>query len=109
MDSHGYCKKLKETAEELGYEVLEHKLLDFTASLENPTAMTIIRKDRNASAVSTGFACPRFKTPLQEIAGMWYSPEALSVYPVVGGIPCLRVENAILASKYPEFMNIADQ
>ena len=106
MDSHGYCKRLKETAEELGYEVLEHKLLEFTASLDNPTAMIIIRKNLESSPVSEVFACPRFKTPLQKIADIWYSPEALSVYPVIGDIPCLRVDNAILASKYPEFMEL---
>ena len=33
-----------------------------------------------------------------------YSPEALSVYPVLCGIPCLRLENAIIASKYPEVL-----
>ena len=66
--------------------------------------MTVIRKETTASPPAQLLACPRFKTPLKEIGGMLYSPEALAVYPVIGGIPCLRVENAILASKYAEVM-----
>jgi uncharacterized protein YbaR (Trm112 family) len=37
-----------------------------------------------------------------EIGGMLFSPEALVVYPIVGGIPCLRIQNGIFASKYEE-------
>ncbi|APB35047.1 hypothetical protein GlitD10_2704 [Gloeomargarita lithophora Alchichica-D10] len=49
-------------------------------------------------------ACPEFKTPLQAVGNMLFSPEALTVYPILAGIPCLRVENAIVASKYQEFV-----
>ena len=35
---------------------------------------------------------------------MLYSDEALVVYPIIGGIPCLRIENGIYASKYEEVM-----
>jgi uncharacterized protein YbaR (Trm112 family) len=33
---------------------------------------------------------------------MFYSPEALVVYPVIGGIPCLREDNGVFASSYKE-------
>ena len=51
-------------------------------------------------------ACPSFKTSLQEIGDMFFSPEAGVVYPVVGGIPCLRIENVIFASKYQEVIEM---
>ena len=40
---------------------------------------------------------------LKELGGMLFSPEAAVVYPIVGGIPCLRTGNGVLASKYENF------
>ena len=35
-----------------------------------------------------------------EKENLYFSTESLVVYPIIKGIPCLRKENAILASKY---------
>ena len=102
MASHGYCKNLKGIAESLGFNVLTHDLFPFTSNPLNPTAITIIEKQTDAAPPSFFFACPKLKTPLKEIGGMFFSPEALVVYPIVGGIPCLRIENGIFASMYEE-------
>jgi hypothetical protein len=32
------------------------------------------------------------------------SPEVLATYPIIGGIPCLSVENSIFSSKYLEII-----
>lgn len=104
MDFHGYCKNLPGIAEFLGYKVLEHKLFPYTSDPLNPTAVTLIEKNIDAKEPSSILACPKFKTRLEEIGGMLYSQEALVVYMIVGGIPCLKIENGILASKYPEFI-----
>ncbi len=101
MESHGYCRRLRETCQELGYKVLEHRLFPFSANPLNPTALTIVEKGADARSGHV-LACPRFKTPLVELGGALYSPEGLCVYPVIAGIPCLRPENAIAASKYEE-------
>ncbi|MEQ8387000.1 MAG: class I SAM-dependent methyltransferase [Coleofasciculus sp. A1-SPW-01] len=108
MDFHGYCKNLKGISNSLNYDVLEHKLFPFTSNPLNPTAITIIRKDSDCDTeLSSGvFACPKFKVPLKKICGMLFSREALVVYPIVGRIPCLRVENGIFASKYEEVMKV---
>lgn len=102
MDAHGYCRGLRATAEGLGLQVLRHELFPFTANPLNPTAITVIRKETAAPPPGHFLACPRYGTPLEEIGGMLFSPEALAVYPVVGGIPCLRIENGIFASRYRE-------
>jgi uncharacterized protein YbaR (Trm112 family) len=104
MDAHGYCRGLRETALALGYEVLEHRLFPHAANPLHPLAVTVIRKPAAGAPPAQVLACPQYRTPLREIGGMLYSPEALAVYPVIGGIPCLRIENAILASKYAEVM-----
>lgn len=104
MDFHGYCKGLKGIADSLGYHVLEHQL--FPGAIVNPlnpTAITIIRKTTQDDLFpSYTLACPQFKTRLEESSNMLFSPEALMVYPIVAGIPCLRLENGIVASKYQE-------
>jgi len=100
MESHGYCKNLKGVAESLGYTVLKHHLFPFTLNPMNPTAVTIIEKKVNLEAPSTVLVCPKFKTPLEEIDHALFSPEGLLVYPIIKGIPCLRIENGILASTF---------
>jgi uncharacterized protein YbaR (Trm112 family) len=102
MDSHGYCKNLKGISESLGYDVIKHSLFSAQTTTTNPTAITIIRKDCVIDTIINPFVCPKFKTPLEEIDGMLFSPEAMMVYPIVNGIPCLKIENGILASKYKE-------
>ncbi|NEO35161.1 MAG: class I SAM-dependent methyltransferase [Moorea sp. SIOASIH] len=108
MDSHGYCKNLVGIADKFGWTVVKHQLFPYTAIKLNPTAITVIKKQledvgKEATCV---LACPKFKTPLEKIGEVFFSPEALCVYPVLAGIPCLRVENAIVASHYPELMNL---
>lgn len=104
MDLHGYCKNLKFIADDLGYNVLTHKMFPVISHPLNPTAITIIEKQAVKAEPSSVLACPKFKTPLEEIGGMLFSPEALVVYPIIGGIPCLRTENGICASEYKEVM-----
>lgn len=104
MDSHGYCKNLANIALSLGYDVIKHSLFPHAINPLNPTAITIIRKNNSSPEISQEvFACPKYKTPLEKINEVYFSPEALSVYPIIGDIPCLRIENSIFASKYKDF------
>ncbi|MBF0123427.1 MAG: methyltransferase domain-containing protein [Candidatus Omnitrophica bacterium] len=105
MDFHGYCKNLKGIAVSLGYDIWEHRPMPFNANPLNPAAMTIIKKKAGVSPSSYYLACPKFKTPLEEMGNILFSPEALVAYPIVGGIPCLRMENGIFASKYQEVVS----
>lgn len=105
MDEHRYCRQLQQTALTLNYQVLRHELFPFSSNPQNPTAITIIKK--NSSSTSHHryiFACPKFKTPLLKIDENYFSEEALVVYPSLAGIPCLRIENGIFASKYQEII-----
>lgn len=105
MDYHGYCKNLVGTAHSLGYDILRYEPFHLTISDPlNPSALIIIRKPPSDDSIQHQhvLACPRFKTPLNNIGNMLFSPEALVVYPVIAGIPCLRIENGIFASKYEE-------
>ena len=105
MESLGYCKGLKELSLKLGYDVVEYKKFKNNLTNSNPTAIIVIKKNNTlASTIKSDsiFACPKFKTPLikNKIDNTFFSPEALSVYPIISDIPCLRKENSIFASKY---------
>ena len=103
MDHHGYCKGLPAISRELGFDVLDHHLIDCSAIPENPSAITIIQKHGESSSTSSSvFACPKTHTPLVPGDGVLYSRESLTAYPIVAGIPCLRSENGILASRYED-------
>jgi len=47
-------------------------------------------------------ADPKLKTPLKQIGDILFSPEALVAYPIVIGIPCLRPQQGILATRFAE-------
>lgn len=102
MNLYGYCKNLKEISLSLGYKVVEHKLFPHSINPLNPTAIIIIEKNSFAKNKSNKniYACPHFKTPLQYHKNAFYSEDSLSVYPIIDNIPCLRIENSILASKF---------
>ena len=106
MESHGYCRNLPHEVTRLGGEIIHHGLFPFSANPLNPTAITVVRKHGNNTASEHVLACPQFRTPLLDMGDMLFSPEALAVYPVIAGIPCLRQDNAVLASKFPEIVGI---
>jgi hypothetical protein len=105
MDSHGYCKDLSGISEGLGFKVKRHELFPHSYTELNPTAITIIEKNTECEPSPHVYACPIYKTKLEVIGGALYSPEALTVYPIIDGIPCLRIENGILASKFKEVID----
>ena len=102
MDSHGYCRRLKETSLALGHDVVTHELFPYSVNPLNPTALTVIAKNADGRSDADVLACPRFKTPVKPLAGALFSPEALVAYPVLGGIPCLRIENGVMASLFQD-------
>lgn len=109
MDSLGYCRDLKGIAESLGYKVLDHALFPFRLKRRNPTAITVIEKATTFNPPEYTLACPKYKTRLERMGDAYFSPEALAAYPILAGIPCLRVENGIMACMYPESGRIGRQ
>lgn len=105
MDSHGYCKNLKSISEAASFKVLKHEPFPLSVNPVNPTAITIISKhdSRGISNKTNVLACPKYKTELLDTGETMFSPEALVVYPIIAGIPCLRIENGIFASHYQNF------
>lgn len=104
MTRLGYVRDIKQHCADLGYKVVRHELFPLSARDVNPTAITIIEKE-NAQELDSAtpiLACPKYKTPLLDKGDFMFSPEALTVYPKLFDIPCLRIENAIIATKLSE-------
>jgi hypothetical protein len=69
----------------------------------NPTAITVIEKSRTAAPAVPRYVCPSFRTGLRQFPDCFFSEASARAYPVIGGIPCLRREFAIIASKYLDY------
>jgi ubiquinone/menaquinone biosynthesis C-methylase UbiE len=99
MVTNGYITNLSQTIRELGYELMEHRLFDYTINPLNPTAIHIIKKQPKFLKTSIEPACPILKTPLMEKEDHFFSPQSLLSYPKIKSIPCLAPFNAVLTSK----------
>ena len=105
MKSHGYVCGLKSTAQKLGATVIEHKLLDVSANILNPSGLIILKKNNSSkdklqrNNSKNIWRCPLTNTYLVQHKDVYVSPETGIVYPVLRGIPMLRSQHAIVASK----------
>jgi hypothetical protein len=101
MESHGYCRGLRETAERMGWKVLAHELLTTSLNPLNPTGVLVIEKQAVESDVtSQGFACPSCRGRLSPAEGAHFCATEGLAYPTLRDIPCLARHNAILASRF---------
>jgi ubiquinone/menaquinone biosynthesis C-methylase UbiE len=99
MESHGYVRGLKETVESLGGRVTDFRLLEHCANPLNPSGCVIIEKDRHAKHSRPEWQCPLTGAPMIEAHDLFHAEECGVVYPILRGIPILRPEHAVIASK----------
>ncbi|WP_338553354.1 methyltransferase domain-containing protein [Paenibacillus sp. KS-LC4] len=101
MAQHGYVKDLYTKAVELGYNVIEHRPFEANYHELNPVSVIIISKNDEAfMKVEEPVCCPITKAEIEKSEDCYYSADSLLAYPLLGGIPCLLPQNAIVASKY---------
>lgn len=107
MRHHGYVRGLHDAAQDLGAEIREHRLLDFTVNELNPSGVLVLGKSgaptvelAGLNALSSGFwRCPLTSTKLEPLGDLFFGVEMGVAYPVVRGIPLLRPEHAFVASR----------
>ena len=100
MEEHGYVKNLAEIARELGYNVIKWEPLEFSLNPLNPTSVIIIKKTEKKILAQAEYQCPITKTKLVDCEEVFFAPEPCLMYPVIGNIPCLLDQYAILGAKY---------
>lgn len=103
MQRHGYVRDLKATAEKLGAKVIDYRLLPYTQNPLNPSGVIVLAKPATAkrnSDENPRWRCPLTDTPLEETGDALFSPSMGIAYPVLEGIPLLRAEHAVVASRF---------
>ncbi len=103
MEQHGYVRDLRDAAVAVGAEVLDDRLLDFSLNPLNPSGVLVLRKQRAplleaVRASQLRWRCPLTGAPMESAGDVFYAPEVGIAYPVMGGIPLLRPEHAVVAS-----------
>jgi SAM-dependent methyltransferase len=100
MRRHGYVRNLAATAERLGANVTQHRLLDFIRHPHNPAGLVMIeKKAAEAAPGPLAWRCPLTHTALRPAGDTYVSDSTGIVYPVLRGIPMLRAEHAVVASR----------
>jgi uncharacterized protein YbaR (Trm112 family)/ubiquinone/menaquinone biosynthesis C-methylase UbiE len=104
MDKHGYIKNIYKIAIELGYKVVDYRILfESNTGSHNNTGVVLIEKDSDKlekRSVKNPLACPITKLPLSLTKQHHYCKESMLLYPVINDIPCLLPENAIIATHF---------
>jgi len=101
IEAHGYCRDLVRHAEELGFVVREHRLVEHPARPDNQTGMIVIEKTA-AEGNPSVWACPCCKQPLAHVKSHLYCQECLSIYPLIDAVPCLLPQNRIIATRFTD-------
>lgn len=108
MVKYGYITHLYETAVEMGYNVIKHESLKISLNPLNPMGVIVIEKleseESNQESEGNIFCEPVTKKNLEIGDYECFCEASMLVYPVVRGIPCLLKDNAIVATKYKEFI-----
>jgi len=100
MLAHGYVRGLKKTAEDLGANVTDYRLLDYASNPLNQSGLIVIKKDIGRTVdEAPSWRCPLTHTPLKDLGDVYFAEQAGLAYPVIRGIPMLRSEHCIIASK----------
>lgn len=99
MQSHGYVRNLKETAESLGGRITDYRLLGHCANPLNPSGCVVVEKAAQARPTAPMWQCPLTGAPMTETGEIYHVEECGVAYPVLRRIPMLRPEHAIIASK----------
>ncbi len=101
MNNHGYVRNLEDSIKKAGCVLEDIIKLEHSMNLLNPTYAFVIRPSGSNGEnlhEDNPFACPYSLTELTRRDSCFYSVKSLMAYPIIEGIPLLRVQNGIVAS-----------
>jgi len=85
----------------LGYNLVRHGLFPFALNPGNKTVLYVIKKDSPESN-PIRCVCPCDKAPLELYEQIYFCKKCGVVFPIVKGIPFLRKEDGLLATKFDQ-------
>lgn len=101
MEKHGYVRNLAEAIHALGLELFDHRLFPVSANPLNPTGLYLVRLNPELEdVIELRYKCPVSGSDMKQQNEAFFSPTSLLAYPILGGIPCLSENNAILATQF---------
>lgn len=98
MDLHGYIRNFDNSIQNAGASLVDRIAIRNVANPLNPTACYIIDIDKENIFNTPRYTLPGTDNPLREVNGWLISDEAGMSFPVLEGIPCLRVKNGVISS-----------
>lgn len=103
MSQNGYVKGLKVTAERLGAKVERYQLLECCNNQLNPSGVVLLTKVQATNQYTINsealWQCPLTGAPLSRYKDVFKAESVGLAYPIMGGIPLLRPEHVVVASK----------
>lgn len=109
MLAHGYVRGLRETGVRLGATIAKYELLEHCHNPLNRSGVILLQKADALGAVPTGFVgsegsaslwrCPLTGAMLERKTDCYIAADVGIAYPLLRGVPLLRPEHAVVASK----------
>ena len=104
MDRLGYVRGLPEALNRLGHPARYVERWPHNSNPLNEAALIVVDKKPSGTTGPTGqFVSPVSGRELIQRADCLFCPDDGHAFPIVSGIPCLTLEDAILASKLGHF------
>jgi uncharacterized protein YbaR (Trm112 family) len=97
---HGYVKGMPDILQSLGHKPIRFERWGIDGNPQNEAALIVVEKKGLARKA---FVSPISGKPLEKRPDCWFSPDDGHAFPVIQGVPCLLVENAVLASHLGKF------
>ncbi len=105
MRHHGYVRDLRAVAERLGATVCDYRLLDYAAQPLNPSGVIRLEKGGLVPPVvgagskhKVDWRCPLTHAAMRDLGDVYFAANSGVAFPVLRGIPMLRVEHGIIAT-----------
>ncbi|MEI7728700.1 MAG: class I SAM-dependent methyltransferase [Verrucomicrobiota bacterium] len=96
-----YVRDIPQAIATLGLNLRKHELCRFGSHMNCPAIYIIQKEPAHSGRMAAEFlGCPQDHGALVKAHGQWFNPRLKLVYPMIGGIACLQVENAIRASRF---------
>lgn len=102
IDKLGYVRGLPEILANLGSAPTSVERFGLDVNPLNEAALIVVDKAASPSP-ETMFISPISNRPLVRRDDCWFCPEDGHAFPLIAGVPCLMLENGILASKLSQF------